>query len=1146
MRKLLSILASVSIAASSSAGVVACADNTVKNDSANSYVNNDLQDILSASLAKAKGIIFDNEYGISQSYTSNYFSHMSLKSAGITESQSDKNDNDKTVEDLVQRYYGSTPTADNGHENNIALGGVNGQQAGFQYIISTLLDKTVNSPVLKNFVLRNFQNIMNALALTKNNANTKAIDDANKQAYSLGIGSKWLPNMILSTITGAMNKYSTTAGIGTYIQKVNVAIDKVLLQGSKLNNTLNGLFKNSTVRLIREVLKDIGDANAKDKVNNLNKVIYENKPFTLPDFSKKDTPAPVPNKKAVLDDNGGSDTTTSPTYTPSVDAEMKSVPVANVKDEILASADRILTIIFTKLDMGTSSDDKGNKANKLADANTPKPLTYTKGKGEWTSAPDATDYKSWDADLVNRLSAIISALMNGKKDQLKVSLNQADIMGIVVEGIRIFTVLNSAFSIFDGVKDVNVTSSKNLFSNSESNYNFLNNAMMVQDSKTKVWNFVNDKDSTADSDTAMHLWNNKLTLADTPYLLSNKTLNAIKPTTQDDSTDGGSTGGNDTDDSGEPININYLISNLNYYLGELDNKDGTGAYRMQQFLFLLLNDPSGRRDLKKNDGSMVPAEDDGTWNDKNSSLMNFVLNVGMKVFTGYADAKVAANPNDKTWVPIDNALKSIAADPSVLPHVENLLLKPVLLGLINGDDFEHIYNILVNGAALVINKVPQVEDAIAPFKKLIDEVMNSLKRLVNNKEFATDTIHSLFTVDFRPIIQGISLTPVTIAGKTINPQDIMNMLFSAGAPVNLTTILSMPVNKILSILNVPGFKGGKILPIADYFTTQSVPSLMRTMDDLLNNVDHKSITKTNKYLVYKSDGTVDWLHSLKSRDLDLDAIYGLYDSIVGDNPDGSDNIFSKALGIVNIGAPIESSDSSNSIATKLTDANGTVSLDTQSIINDAISKGQIVNISLNPSTFLSVIGAVPPGTKPDDSGKDKQPAQAFDDSGTKPDNGGGSKDGGDTPTPQQPIKYLDHGFAGSLYRLVLPLVDSTAPEDPSNGNDFLMKDDYLNIDLLNDGYSKFITVLQELNTTGNYQVMMDAINNYKNSFVFSYDKKNIGYFTNHRNLIKSLQFNVKFENYITGETHYYTFRVSRDSNIIGFNVDQITSTKADE
>jgi len=95
------------------------------------------------------------------------------------------------------------------------------------------------------------------------------------------------------------------------------------------------------------------------------------------------------------------------------------------------------------------------------------------------------------------------------------------------------TILNAYFSVFDSTKEFSPKDNQHLFSEELNNYQFLSEAYKTTQ-----------------------------TLGDTSYIKD------------------------------KAINLNYFISNLDYYFGSLTMNDKTSAYRFQQGLFLIFNDPS--------------------------------------------------------------------------------------------------------------------------------------------------------------------------------------------------------------------------------------------------------------------------------------------------------------------------------------------------------------------------------------------------------------------------------------------------------------------------------------------------------------------------------------------------------------------------
>lgn len=1000
MKKLLSILASLSIAASSSVGVVACSDVHTTNQKSDSLVNNNLQDILGASLEKAKSVIINNEYGISQSKTNQILGARTLDQDGLDGSKDDGFSGNTKVEKLISKYYGSSDVTNNTTENNISLGGTNGTQSGLNYIVGSLLDKTINNSFIKNFILRNMNSAIDWLGMTTSAVNTAVVEQTNQDAFNLGIGDKWLPNMALATGINYLNKNNTTGWVKVVIKIIN----GILSGGSTVNTTLTSIFGSSAVNVVRNVVKDA----FADGDNQFNKVVFENTDFKLPDFKDGTKPDVIYSPKGQ---------TAIPV------TEISSIGIKDIKKEIAASADRILTALFD------FTDDSSNTSS--------------------SNEKPVTDIAN---DLSTKLGVLIGKLMSGQKPKMN-PLDQKTIMGMTVEGTRLLVILNSAFSMFENIQDTGtIQSSKNLFGNM-TNYEYLNTRTVDGKNVTDPDDIAKEKD---------FLWNTQKTLKDTEYL-------------------------NRFDGTKDPININYLISNLNYYLGDLDNKDGQGAYRVQQLLFLLFNDPSS--ELNPADGSQVPSiSDNMTY--KNSSIIDFVLNLGLEVGYTYASKQTS-----DTWKTVTNILGQIKDDPATLGTFEDMLIKPVILGLINGKSFKNVYDLLVNGLQAVITQIPAVKKLVKVFQNVVDEIMNSLKRLVQNPEFTNDTIHSLFTIDMRPILKGISIIP----------EDILDKFFGPTAPINLTTLLSMPLNKVLTLAGVPGFEGGKVSPIGDYYTTQTIPQLIGTLNELFNNFDTNGNQLATKYIAYKDKDhkEVDWVHSIKSRDLDLNALYGLVTSIIGSDPKGSDNIFSQLLSVVKV-TPLTPDETKKAADPSLP---------------------TVPNVTINPAQFLQVIGANAPGQTPSNNTKlDK------------------TDDGGDKPKPVIAITYTHQKFTWSLYKLVLPLIDHTVdkPDD-----DIKMDQKYLSFDLLNDAYTKAIGVLRDLNTPGDYLMMLNQILSYKDAFIFSYDSKDIGYFPDYRKLVKSLKFKIQFHNYVSGRTNSYTFYVSRDSNIMGFQINKITSDKDD-
>jgi MOLPALP family lipoprotein len=103
---------------------------------------------------------------------------------------------------------------------------------------------------------------------------------------------------------------------------------------------------------------------------------------------------------------------------------------------------------------------------------------------------------------------------------------------LALEGSRIMTIMNAYFSFFDQSKSFTPIDSQHLFSAEQSNFAYVNQIF------TK-------------------------TLGDSPYIKD------------------------------KALNLNYFISNLDYYFGSLRLQNDIGAYRFQQGLFLMAVDPSG-------------------------------------------------------------------------------------------------------------------------------------------------------------------------------------------------------------------------------------------------------------------------------------------------------------------------------------------------------------------------------------------------------------------------------------------------------------------------------------------------------------------------------------------------------------------------
>jgi len=120
--------------------------------------------------------------------------------------------------------------------------------------------------------------------------------------------------------------------------------------------------------------------------------------------------------------------------------------------------------------------------------------------------------------------------------------------------------MNAYFSFFDQAKTFNPTDSQHLFSADQSNFAYVN----------RIFN---------------------QTLGDSQYIKD------------------------------KALNLNYFISNMDYYFGSLHLQNDVGAYRFQQGLFLILADPS-----EAAESQVTPKNELRNYEHRDSAIISTLVN----------------------------------------------------------------------------------------------------------------------------------------------------------------------------------------------------------------------------------------------------------------------------------------------------------------------------------------------------------------------------------------------------------------------------------------------------------------------------------------------------------------------------------------
>jgi len=385
------------------------------------------------------------------------------------------------------------------------------------------------------------------------------------------------------------------------------------------------------------------------------------------------------------------------------------------------------------------------------------------------------------------------------------------LLDLVEEIFRIMTIVNAYFSIFDSTKEFEPKDNQHLFSVDKNNYEFLSE----QYSKIK-------------------------TLGETSYVKD------------------------------KAINLNYLVANLDYYFGSLKMNDKTSAYRFQQGLFLLFNDPSENykeRNSYDNRPSFLT-----------DRFFDTLLIFGAKFTTGKSRKTIIDLYNDK----------------NTKATMSEAFLRPIILGLINGDDMQIVLRLINQLIKILVDLVPELVLFEDYFKDINIILENGLKK----PAFVKNTLHYLLTEDLRDLFNGT---------KVIN-EDLLNRWFSSNPEdkVNLQTLFLKPLGDLIVLF---GGKQNTDIYLESLYNS-SIPEIISLISGYLNNLSPELDVKKAKYEV-EGDAT-NKKSSLKILNLDLPSTRQFILGLIGSTTESTDNVFSTIVTEI-----FSDSDENNSLVSRL-------------------------------------------------------------------------------------------------------------------------------------------------------------------------------------------------------------------------------------
>ncbi|ATG97210.1 MOLPALP family lipoprotein [Mesoplasma lactucae] len=517
------------------------------------------------------------------------------------------------------------------------------------------------------------------------------------------------------------------------------------------------------------------------------------------------------------------------------------------------------------------------------------------------------------------------------------------------------------------------------------------------------------------------------------------------------------------------LNINYFVSNLNYYFGKIQDADDQATYRLQQLLFLLFNDKSDKQENKNINYGV-----------QNSTLLSHIYNIGFGI--GYLETLPPDDAGEDYDSTLNLALMTCLSSPQIKTQIMDGLVKPIILGLINGDDWNYVV-VIVNDILNTIlkgNLIPALNNY--PTSEIIKAVQRILQNSVNNPDFLAFPFRSLMMGDLSKLIKGVNIPD--------NIKSTIDIIFGQGNK-NLFGLLNKPLWQILSLfgmsVGLPGIKGTIIPNFGDQFTLLSIPELISLLNSYMNNVfpNEKNLSK---YVTYKKDKDgkdtteIDLTHSLEIFNLKPKLVIDLIMQVIGTKTDGTDNLISKFLsalfGITADGGQTPPSPTSKTITVQLADDSG----DKPSDGGDTPTP-PTVKITIDVQGALNVLGF----------------------------------EGSDT--------YKNPSLLGDIMQLSLPLLKVT-------GDTFTLADESVfKIDLMNREYKNFISLFDMFTSPADYQDMIRTFVTDDSIYNYQYDPSSVKYFADtNKKLVKSYDFTITFKNPIDGTNTKYWFSVKRNSN----------------
>jgi len=225
--------------------------------------------------------------------------------------------------------------------------------------------------------------------------------------------------------------------------------------------------------------------------------------------------------------------------------------------------------------------------------------------------------------------------------------------------------------------------------------------------------------------------------------------------------------------------------------------------------------------------------------------------------------------------------------------MSEVFLRPVILGLINGEDMETVLRLMNQLVKFLMGKIPELVLFEDYFKDISRIIENGLKK----PEFVKNTLHYLLTEDLRDLFTGT---------KVIN-DDLLNRWFSPNPEdkVNLQTFFLKPVGDLITVF---GGKQNNDVYLESLYNS-SISQIISLISGYANNLSPDLDVKKAKYTT--EDDTMNKKSSLKILNLDLGSTRQFILGLIGSTTESEDNVFSTII------TEIFKEDANNTLAERL-------------------------------------------------------------------------------------------------------------------------------------------------------------------------------------------------------------------------------------